>query len=362
MKKIYLFLSLSFLLSFFSYSQTSNEFWFAPPEVTSGHGALATQGLRLVFATGATPATVTIDQPANLAFNGGTPIVINIPANSGHIEDMTPHRADLETMPQDVVLNTGLHISSTANITCYYEVTTPNNPDIWALKGQNGLGTEFYTPFQTSWANGAYTPAAYTSFDIVATVDNTTVIIYPRVPLDGGHPALTSYSVVLNRGQTYSGAVTGGVGINNPAGTAIVSNQPIAVSIKDDSVNPAPAGCRDINGDQIVPVDIVGNDYIITQGGLTVPEYAYIVSTKNNNIITVAGVPVANLFVGETFRVAITNPSTFIQCSEPAYVYHVSGFGCESGGALLPPLNCAGSSQVNVVRSTIEFFGLNIVV
>ncbi len=345
-----------------SFAQTSQEFWFAPPEVTSGHGAAATQGLRLVMATGATPATVTIDQPANLAFNGGTPIVINIPANSGHIEDMTPHTADLETAPQDVVLNTGLHISSTANITCYYEVITPLNPDIFALKGANGLGTEFYTPFQNSWANGVYTPPAYTSFDIVATVDNTTVLIYPRVPLDGGHPALTSYSITLNRGQTYSGAVTGGVGADNPAGTAIVSDQPIAVSIKDDSVNPAPAGCRDLNGDQIVPVDIVGNEYIVTKGGLTTPEYAYIVSTANNNLITVAGVPVANLFAGETFRVTINDPSTYITCSQPAYVYHVSGFGCETGGALLPPLNCAGSSQVNVVRSTTEFFGLNIVV
>ena len=364
MKRSYFLVFIIFSICFFNFSfaQTSNEFWFAPPEVTSGHGAAGTHGIRLVMATGATPATVTIDQPANLAFNGGAPIVINIPANSGHIEDMTPHTADLETAPQDVVLNTGLHISSTANITCYYEVITPLNPDIFALKGQNGLGMEFYTPFQNSWANGVYTPPAYTSFDIVATVDNTTVLIYPRVPLDGGHPALTSYSITLNRGQTYSGAVTGGVGADNPAGTAIVSDQPIAVSIKDDSVNPAPAGCRDINGDQMVPVDIVGNEYIVTQGGLTTPEYAYIVSTANNNVINVAGVNVATLFAGETFRVTITNPSTYITCSQPAYVYHLSGFGCETGGALLPPLNCAGSSQVNVVRSTAEFFGLNIVV
>ncbi|MDG1477690.1 MAG: hypothetical protein P8Q14_11125, partial [Vicingaceae bacterium] len=335
---------------------------FAPPEVTSGHGAAASQGLRLVMATTNTAATVTIEQPANAAFNGGAPIVINIPANSGHIENMTPHRADLETMPQDVILNTGLHITSTADITCYYEVTTTNNPDIYSLKGANGLGTEFYTPFQNTWRNGNYTPAAYTSFDIVATTDNTTVLIYPQKALDGGHPALASYSITLNRGQTYSGAVTSTVGADNPAGTAIVSDKPIAVSVKDDSVWPQPAGCKDLNGDQLVPVNIVGRDYIVTKGGLTTPEYAYIVSTENNNIITVDGAVVATLFAGQTYRVDITNPSTFISCSEPAYCYHISGFGCETGGALLPPLNCAGSTQVNVVRSTTEFFGLNIVV
>ena len=363
MKKIYT-LVFSLIIAFGASAQTSTEFWFAPPEVTSGHGAAASQGLRLVFAnTTAIPVTVTIEQPANTAvFNGGAPIVIIIPANSGYIEDMTPHRADLETMPQDVVLNTGLHITSTGNITCYYEVTTTNNPDIFALKGLNGVGTEFYTPFQNTWRNGNYTPAAYTSFDIVATVDNTTVLIYPRVPLDGGHPALSSYSITLMEGQTYSGAVTSTVGSDNPAGTAIVSDKPIAVSIKDDSVWPQPAGCKDLNGDQLVPVDIVGNDYIATRGGLTVPEYIYLVSTENGNVVMVDGVVVATLFVGETYRIQMTNPTSFISCSQPTYCYHVSGYGCESGGALLPPLNCAGSSQVNVVRSTAEPFSLNIVI
>jgi len=361
MKKIYLLLFIAIFYSTSYYSQTSTDFWLAPPEVTSGH--VTDNPIVLRMATGNTAATVTIEQPANVAlFNGGAPIVVVIPANSSTTVDLSADINNLETRPVDVVLNTGLHISSTANITCYYEINTGFNPDIFALKGINALGTEFYTPFQNTWANGTYTPAPYTSFDIVATEDNTTVLVYPRVPLSGGHPALTSYSITLMRGQTYSGAVVGGTGADNPAGTAITSDKPIAVSIKDDSMNPAPAGCRDLNGDQIVPVDIVGNDYIVTQGGLTVPEYAYIVSTKNNNTITVAGVPVTTLFAGETYRISITNPATFISCSEPAYCYHVSGFGCEVGGALLPPLNCAGSSQVNMLRSTTEFFGLNIVV
>jgi len=362
MKKFYTLL-LSSIFVFGSFAQTSNEFWFAPPEITSGHGSAASQGLRLVFAnTAAVAATVTIEQPADPTFNGGTPIVIVIPANSGHIEDITAYRDSLETKPQDVVLNTGLHISSTELITCYYEVTTTYNPDIFALKGVNGLGTEFYTPFQNTWRNGGYTPTPYTSFDIVATEDNTIVLIYPRVPLDGGHPALSSYSVTLMRGQTYSGAVTSTVGANNPAGTAIVSNKPIAVSIKDDSVWPEPAGCKDLNGDQLVPVDIVGNDYIATRGGLTAPEYVYLVSTQNNNVIMVDGIAVATLFAGETYRIQMSTPTSYISCSQPTYCYHLSGFGCETGGALLPPLNCAGSSQVNVVRSTTEPFSLNIVV
>lgn len=358
-RKLLLVISL-LIVSVVFIAQSGTDFWLAPPEITSGH--VTDNPIMLRIATGANPATVTISQPANAGFNGGTPIVLTMPANTAQTVDLSAELNNLETRPSNTVLNTGLNINSTQKITCYYEINTGFNPDIYALKGDNGLGTEFYTPFQTSWANGNYTPTPYTSIDIVATQNNTTVLIYPRVPLDGGYPALASYTVVLQAGQTYSASVTGGVGIDNPAGTAIVSDKPIAVSTKDDSVNPAPAGCRDLIGDQLVPTNIVGTDYIIQRGGLTVPESAYITATRNNCIVTVAGTYVTTLFAGETYEVPITAQATYINCSEPAYCFHISGFGCEVGGALLPPLNCAGSDQVNFVRSTTEYFGLNILV
>ncbi len=343
------------------YPQSGTEFWFAPPEVTSGH--VTDNPVVLRIATGNTAATVTIEQPANMAlFNGGAPIVVNIPANSATTVNLTADLANLETAPTDVVLTTGLHVSSTATITCYYEINTGFNPEIYTLKGANGLGTEFYTPFQQSWENGVYTPMPYTSFDIVATENNTTVLINPRNPLDGGHPALTTYSITLDRGETYSGSVTGGTGSDNPSGTIIVSDKPIAVSTKDDSVNPAPAGCRDMIGDQLVPVDIVGENYIASLGGLTVPERVIVTATENGTDLSVAGVYQTTLFNGESYTIDLTAAQTFISASKPVYCFHISGFGCELGGALLPPLNCAGSETVNFIRSTTEFFGLNILV
>jgi gliding motility-associated-like protein len=356
-----LLLALAVLLTWVSTNaQTSTEFWFAPPYVSPGHVANNPAFLRI--ASGDNAAVITVDQPANPGFNGGTPITVNLAANSSTSIDFSTMMADLQTTPSDQVLTTGLRIVSTENITCYYEVNTINNPDIYALKGKNGLGKEFYTPIQNSWRNGDYTPTPYTSFDIVATEDNTTVIIYPRVDLDGGHSALQSYTVTLDQGETYSGSVTSTDGSDNPTGTAIVSDKDIAVSTKDDSAWPQPAGCKDLIGDQLVPVDIVGFEYIINKGGLTVPEYVYLTSTANSNAVIVDGTQVATLFAGETYRVEINDPLTYINCSQPTYAFHVSGFGCEVGGALLPPLNCAGSEQVNFVRSTNEYFGLNIVV
>jgi hypothetical protein len=43
-------------------------------------------------------------------------------------------------------------------------------------------------------------------------------------------------------------------------------------------------------------------------------------------------------------------------------VLHTTGFGCEVGGAILPSIVCTGSNTVAFVRSTNEFFALNILV
>ncbi|NEN24133.1 T9SS type B sorting domain-containing protein [Cryomorpha ignava] len=360
-----IFVFFAFLLTFSNSAtaQTSTEFWFAPPEVSQGHAGSVPIYLRL--AAGAVPATVTIEMPANAAaFNGGSPIVVNIPANGSYTETLSAFVNILETRPTGVVRNTGLKITSTADITAIYEVSPGNNPDIWALKGLNGLGTEFYTPFQNIWPNGGYTPTPYTSFDIVATEDNTTILIYPTADLDGGQPAFQSFTITLNEGETYSGSVTDPANpINNPTGSQIISDKPIAVSIKDDSINPTGyGGCRDLNGDQLVPVNIVGDEYIVNKGALNSDDLAMVVATQNNTVIEVDGVVVATLFNGETYRIQISNALTYITGSKPFYLIHVSGFGCETGTALLPPLNCAGSEQVSFVRSTGESFFINLLV
>jgi hypothetical protein len=157
------------------HAQTGTEFWMAPPDVTLRHNMPGDEPIFMNVATGNAPATVTISQPANPAFNGGAPIVLNIAAYAAVRYNMTSLKAQLETRPTNSVRNTGLRIQSTANITCYYEPSNTNNPDIMALKGANGLGLEFYIPLHkhTPFYNHSFSPfntdLAFASFDIVAT-------------------------------------------------------------------------------------------------------------------------------------------------------------------------------------------------
>lgn len=359
-------------------SQTGTEFWFAPPEVTDLHNAPGGEPIYLIVTSQGSAATVTIDQPANPGFNGGSPIVVMLAANQSRRINLTPFKNDLETDSTNFVMNTGLHISSTATITTYYEISNTNNPDIFALKGENSLGTEFYIPLHRHAPFYNHTFAApheaYASFDIIATEDNTLVTIYSPVQVDG-HPALTQFSITLNKGQTYSCAWTGtnyDQPSTHPGGAVVLSDKPIAVSIKDDSNHNPSGGCYDLMGDQIVPVDILGTEYVAVKGSLnpTGDESVFIVGTQNNTKVYINGnmSPIKTLFAGEVFRIDIdslaasVNNAIYVTLSKPAYAMHVTGFGCEQGIAQLPPLNCAGSSQVSFVRSTTEGFFLTILV
>ncbi|PIY02338.1 MAG: hypothetical protein COZ21_14700, partial [Bacteroidetes bacterium CG_4_10_14_3_um_filter_31_20] len=185
-----------------------------------------------------------------------------------------------------------------------------------------------------------------------------------------GHPANIPFTVSLNRGQTYSCGFSGANfqnPVNQPSGAAVMSDKPIAITVKEDSKQHTLNSCYDLIGDQIVPVDIIGTDYIVIKGQLnaTAGESFFVLATQNNTKVYLDGNPiaVATLFAGQTyFQDNIVNPRYYIQTDKPVYCTQVTGFGCELGSAILPPLNCAGSPSVSFVRSTIEAFYLNIMV
>ena len=336
-------------------AQTDTEFWFVAPEVTNNHGDAP---IVMRISASASPANITLSQPANSAF---LPISLTIPAGTTQTIDLTPFQTLIENQPPDQVLNKGILMESDVPVTAYYEVNNGLNPEIFPLKGGNALGTEFFTPFPTNYDNGAYSPPARSGFEIVATADNTEITINPTADLIG-HPAGVPFTITLNRGQTYSLLAVSSAASLRPTGTRVTSNKPIAVTLKDDSA--ALQGCRDLMGDQLVPTGVIGKEYIVMKGFLNSEERVYVLATTNNTEVFVDGsaTPNATLNSGQQFTIDVNNPTVYISCSQPVYVLHVSGFGCEMGSAVLPSIECTGSPSVFFTRSTSEFFGLNIMV
>jgi gliding motility-associated-like protein len=340
-------------------SQIDTAFWFAAPWVTPGHANNVPIVLRLSSFNQLTQ--VRVRQPA-----GTFDTTFSIPANSLISESLSHLINQIENIPANTVLNRGLKISSDFPITAIYEVVTNvNNPETYSLKGQNGMGKEFVCPFQTKGDNGPYTPTPKSQIDIIATENGTVVWITPKCNVVG-HSANVTYSITLNQGQSYCiENVTNleSVAGQNLSGTIVVSNKAISVTVSDDSVHGV-SGCYDLMGDQIVPVEVIGTEYIINKGGLNAGEYegAYIVATQNFTQLTINDGGVTNVLLnrGDTYFYLATQPLTYIVGDKPVYVIHASGFGCELGEAIIPPLNCAGSDQVSFTRTNTQTFILNI--
>jgi gliding motility-associated-like protein len=342
-----------------SQAQVDTEFWFAAPyAVTHSPGQPIDRLFR--FSSFAEPTTITVSQPANPSFPD---TVIQLAANSSFTLNVSPWVNSVQASPPNTVLNYGFRITSTSNISAYYEITNLtevyNNPDIFALKGKNALGTKFYTPFQTFWFNEPINEPTYSSFDIVATENNTSVTITPTRDLVG-HPAGIAFTIVLNRGQVYSARATSNLGAQHPTGSKVVANKPIAITLKDDSAKNNNLGiCADLAGDQLVPVNQLGTEYAVVRGFLNNNnDRAYVLATAGNTQVYINGVLQTTLAEGATYEVQINQPSVYIRTTQPAYVWHITGFGCEVGGAVLPALICRGSSQINFTRSNSENFGL----
>jgi len=341
------------------FSQIDTVFWFAAPWVTTGHAGNKPVKLRLTSFSN--PTIVRVRQPSAIFDTTFT-----IPANSLISESLSHLINQIENVPANTILNRGIKITSNFPITAIYEVeTVVNNPETYSLKGQNGMGNEFVCPFQTKGNNGPYLPAPKSQIDIIATQNSTTVWITPRCNVVG-HLAGITYSIILNAGQSYNVENVSGtpsVAGQNLSGTIVFANKPVSVTVSDDSVGGV-GGCFDLMGDQIVPVEVVGKEYIINKGGLNASQFEgiYAVATENFTQITINDGVISTVILnkGDTYFYKTAQPLTYVVGDKPIYVIHVSGFGCELGEAIIPPLNCAGSDQVSFTRTNSQTFILNV--
>ncbi|MBH83787.1 MAG: hypothetical protein CMP70_03845 [Flavobacteriales bacterium] len=358
MKRYFLFLFFLFCTSALkTNAQTDTAFWFVAPEVWAGH---SDSPIYLRFASFDNPATISITQPANAGFPQQT---VSLNANDAQSINLTNWLDIIENKPVNQILNYGIYISSTAPITAYYEEASTNNPDLISLKGKNALGTEFYTPFQ-NLLNSQYSQSK-AGIDIVATEDNTYIEITPTQNLIG-YTANTTMSINLNRGQTYSLRSASTLSYLRPSGTYISSDKPIAVTISDDSVNGISyygGNNYDLLADQIIPVNKMGQEYIGIKGQLTLDDKIYITASEDNTIITSGDNILSVINAGESYELSLPNNAIYFSTSKPVIALHMTGYGSEICGAILPSINCTGSQNVSFIRSLNNpFFKLNILV
>ena len=348
-----------FLLAFIltitvsSHAQRDTVFWFAAPDVSAGVGQIP---VKLRFQSYDQAAIITVTQPANGAF---IPLTLTMPAFSSDSIDLSSVIAQIESPAGNVISNNGIKISSTGLINTVFEVIASNNKESFSLKGGKALGINFYTPFQKFWNNAVTTPATYSGIEVVATLNNTTVLITPRTAITG-HATNATFSVVLNAGQTYSARDVDVSAVTSLAGSIVSANKPIAVTLFDGQL--VQSACADMIGDQLVPTPSIGTDYAIYKGTST-HDRIYVLATQNASSIEVTGISTSTTLINssETLEIPLTDQLVSIKSSKPVYVYHVSGFGCELSAAVVPSLNCKGNNNMAFSRSSSDSLGVVLV-
>jgi subtilisin-like proprotein convertase family protein len=223
-------------------------------------------------------------------------------------------------------------------------------------------------------------------FGIMATENNTTVNISdirPGVIFRGTTPSgspLTSpnVSIVLNAGESYVMAAfldeaNATENINGVNGTHITSDKNIVVNsgtwLGGNALTPNPDQGRDIGIDQIVPLNFVGNEYVLIKGEGINHEKTFVIATEDNTDIFTDGNPVAvaNIDAGDYYVINgsdfSVNENLYVETSAPVYMYQtangtdggVNYNERQNGLNFLPPVGCSGGR--NVTLPNVDFIG-----
>ncbi len=371
MKKVVLYLILLMLASTIN-GQVGREFWFAAPDVWEGNGDAPVVLRVTTFDVG---ATITVSLPAD-----NNRVLQQKTVLAGSHSAIQLNKSDVENSPANSINNKGILITSTADITAYYDVGSTSNPEKFTLKGDNALGREFFIPSQTIYGNASqYGGNANEKADIVATEDNTTITIIPACDITG-HKAGVPYTITLNRGQTYSiecRDISIGAAL---AGTQINADKFIAVTISDDSViEDVDSFPCDLIGDQLIPTNAIGYEYVAintskapssVKNSNTVQK-VFVLAIEDNTMVFLNNTSktVRELNKGETTVFDISDHAVFIYANKRVYAYQVTGLvnttttsANEMASAILPSYSCNGSNRVSFTRIFNRDFWVNLVV
>ena len=356
MKKLLL---LIFSLIFFSsFAQLDREHWFAPmydgqsnqdPEQYLHLSTNETTPfIAKVYSNNAVVYQVTISK--------GNPAIIDI----ARTYIITSSTSDLHR-----VVNKGLYVKADKPCFANLRFKVVNHAEIITSKGTAGIGQNFYTVVAPNVQNNDNLGF---SASFLATENNTTVTVgnFKKNLNFNNYGAANSFTFTLNKGESYiiDGRSTSAANFNGFIGATVTADKPISMSNGNFNGQYATSDTgkgSDILMDQSVPVDKLGNEFVIVKGYGAINnnmEGAIVVATENNTALYLndSTVPFSTLInKGDYYLVNESNYilrgndhyNLHIKSDKNVYVYQLLG-GVESGTSPLatggmnyiPPLNC----------------------
>jgi gliding motility-associated-like protein len=228
MKSTFIFLTITFLFitNTYVYSQDfsnkGKDFWV----VYSGHVDGTSSRMALY---------ITSDQDANGVVEvNGSQIPFSVAANSVKTVQLTSTSSPSNSLAynaqvEGIGVKKGIHITADKPVVVYSHILNAARSGSTLVLPTNVLGKEYYVSSYKSTSPG---PTRRSQFDIIATLDNTTVEITPtQNDGNGTHSANVPFQITLSKGDVYqyqSDEDLTGTHVRS-IGTATASCQPIAV-------------------------------------------------------------------------------------------------------------------------------------
>ena len=342
-------------------AQVDTSFWFALPSASSSQPVTH----RLTFQSYDTAAVIEIEK----IYPSGTT------TDTIHIAEQQYRRYDLGTPGSSCPINTplyrGIHIRSTASISCVYDIfvdTLLTRGERYTLKGGNALGTHFAVPAPEYVLNNSH---AHNSIEMIATEDSTMAVIDipTKYPLGGTPVFWTRDTVFLQRGESYivrndtTGFVGGGYEVGVLNGTIVRTTRPVALNSSDAGNYGIYEDLPNPSGEQLVPTHLCGTNFMIPMTGLHCDDpYARVGIDSVTIIISAPYDSTTIQFYGGTWGTRTMNRGdmciykdfdpyhltnfTGVRSDKPIAIIEIVCHNQRMSYTMPPPLECAGSTQI----------------
>lgn len=315
-----------------------------PVEVRTGQGAVVTT------------LTVSNAQPQRFSLGSTDDTYTLVPDNDLHkpLQD----KGLILVGPQKFYVNFRAHSSSqyqACDLTC---------------KGRAALGKVFRIGHLLQGSSSS--PSRSNFVGVMATEDSTLVTLSGYDPsvkfrinnVDTGVPGSVQITLQAGESAVVSQYISSSF-IQQPPngliGALLESTKPIAVDVGSWTGAPVNDNANDVGIDQIVPYDLVGEEYILCKGnGSSILEIPIVVAHENGTSVFLNGstTPAAVLNAGQFYQVPTTMYTAagnlYILCSKPAFLYQMVG-GTPTGDdqkrtaglIFVPPISCSIPNAVD---------------
>ena len=292
-------LSSSALSLFAQASTEGKEFWVALAISNAPNGDIsqfepfiAISAKKNCQVTISNPSTGWSDQPRNLQANSWT-VVNNIPTAQWYDLNWTANSAS------EYVDKKGIFVKSTEDISVFAAMRMEFSYDATNVLPQAVLQSEYILQDYPAYNSEG---EAHSTFVIVATEDNTTIEITPSTPTIKGKTANTTFSVPLNKGQTYQVVSTDQ---QTFSGTRIKAKNGKKIAIfsgADFTQVPGGKSARDCLYEQAMPIDYWGTEFVVTRSMEKDANRIRITAQEDGTQINIDGHFVKNINSGETYE------------------------------------------------------------